>query len=110
MNIIIAGDGEMGSHLAELLSGENHDITMINPSQDFLEEMDSHADILTLVGDATHLSVLKSAGINKADLFVSVMHIENPNVVACIMAKKLGAKRCIARVSIVENLKPAHRV
>ncbi len=109
MNIIIAGDGEMGSHLATLLSGENHDITMINPSKEFLEEMDSHADILTLAGDATHITTLKSAGIHKADLFISVMHIENPNVVACIMAKKLGAKHCIARVSNVENIKPANK-
>lgn len=109
MNIIIAGDGEMGSHLAKLLSGENHDITMINPSQEFLSEIDSNADILTLVGDATHMSVLQQAGIHKADLFVSVMHIENPNVVACIIAKKLGAKRCIARVSNVNNLKPENK-
>lgn len=104
MNIIIAGDGEMGSHLATLLSGEDHDITMINPSKDFLEEMDSHADILTMTGNATHISVLQNARINKADLFVSVMHMEEPNIVACILAKRLGAKRCIARVANTENL------
>ena len=109
MNIIIAGDGEMGSHLAKLLSDEEHNITLINPNQDFLEEVSNDADILTLQGDAAKLSILKLAGVDKADLFISVMHIENPNVVACILAKKLGAKRCIARVSNIENLKPENK-
>ncbi|OYT11646.1 MAG: Trk system potassium transport protein TrkA [Bacteroidetes bacterium 4572_112] len=109
MNIVIAGDGEMGSHLAKLLSDEEHNITLINPNQDFLEEVSNDADILTLQGDAVKLSILQLAGVHKADLFISVMHIENPNVVACILAKKLGAKRCIARVSNIENLKPENK-
>ncbi len=109
MNIIIAGDGEMGSHLAKLLSKEDHDITLINPNSDFLEAVSNDADILTLEGDAVKLSVLQKAKVEKADLFISVMHIENPNVVACILAKKLGAKRCIARVSNIENLEPANK-
>ncbi|RLD42792.1 MAG: Trk system potassium transporter TrkA [Bacteroidetes bacterium] len=109
MNIIIAGDGEMGSHLAKLLSKEDHDITLINPNSDFLEAVSNDADILTLEGDAVKLSILQKAKVEKADLFISVMHIENPNVVACILAKKLGAKRCIARVSNIENLEPANK-
>ncbi|MCK5846401.1 MAG: Trk system potassium transporter TrkA [Bacteroidales bacterium] len=109
MNIIIAGDGEMGSHLAKLLSKEDHDITLINPNPDFLEEISNEADILTMEGDAVHISVLQMAGISKCDLFISVMHIENPNIVACIMAKKLGAKHCIARVSAIENLEPENK-
>jgi len=109
MNIIIAGDGEMGSHLATLLSGEDHDITIINSSAQVLEDIGSHADIMTLLGDATHISILKSARVHKADLFISVMHIEDPNIVACILAKKLGAKQCIARVSNIENLKKENK-
>jgi len=109
MNIIIAGDGEMGSHLATLLSGEKHDITIINPNKDFLEEMYSHADILTMEGNATHISDLQNARVDKADLFISVMHIEDLNIVACILAKNLGAKRCIARVSNIENLEPENK-
>lgn len=109
MNIIIAGDGEMGLHLATLLSGEDHDITIINSNAQVLEDIGNHADIMTLMGDATHISILKSARINKADIFISVMHIEDPNLVACILAKKLGAKRCIARVSNIENLKKENK-
>lgn len=109
MNIIIAGDGEMGLHLATLLSGEDHDITFINNSATVLEEVESHADIMTLMGDATRISILNNANVNKTDLFISVMHIEDPNIVACILAKKLGAKKCIARVSNIENLKKENK-
>lgn len=109
MNIIIAGDGEMGAHLATLLSSEDHDITVINENSRVLEDIESHADVMTLLGDATYVSVLKNARVNKADLFISVMHIESPNIVACILAKKLGAKRCIARVSNIENLEKENK-
>ncbi len=109
MNIIIAGDGEMGAHLATLLSGEKHDITMINSSIEILEDIDNHADILTIMGNATHISTLVKARINRADLFISMMHVEDPNIVACILAKRLGAKRCIARVSNIENFRPENK-
>ncbi len=109
MNIIIAGDGEMGSHLATLLSGEDHNITIINTSDEVLDDIENHADILTMMGEPTHISTLRNARVNKADLFISVMHIEEPNIVACILAKKLGAKHCIARVSNIENLKKENK-
>ncbi len=109
MNIIIAGDGEMGAHLATLLSGEKHDITMINSSIEILEDIDNHADILTIMGNATHISTLVKARINRADLFISMMHVEDPNIVACILAKRLGAKKCIARVSNIENFRPENK-
>ncbi len=109
MNIIIAGDGEMGLHLASLLSGEDHNITFINNNEEVLEDIDNHADILAIMGDATNIPDLKNARIDKADLFVSIMHIEDANIVACILAKKLGAKHCIARVSNIENLKKENK-
>jgi len=104
MNIIIAGDGELGAYIAKLLAGQNHNITMINPNKDFIEEIDSHLDLLTIVGDATQIEVLRDAKTNKADLVISVMHDEQPNIVTAMIAKKLGAKRTIARVSNIDNL------
>jgi len=104
MNIIIAGDGELGAYIAKLLAGQNHNITMINPNKDFIEEIDSHLDLLTIVGDATQIEILRGAKANKADLVISVMHEEQPNIVTALIAKKLGAKRTIARVSNIDNL------
>jgi len=109
MNIIIAGDGELGAYIAKLLAGQNHNITMINPNKEFIEEIDSHLDLLTIVGDATQIEVLRDAKVNKADLVISVMHEEQPNIVTALIAKKLGAKRTIARVSNIDNLKPENK-
>jgi trk system potassium uptake protein TrkA len=109
MNIIIAGDGELGAYIAKLLAGQNHNITMINPNKDFIEEIDSHLDLLTIVGDATHIEVLRDAKAAKADLVISVMHEEQPNIVTAMIAKKLGAKRTIARVSNIDNLMPENK-
>lgn len=104
MNIVIAGDGELGGYIAKLLAGQNHNITMINPNQDFIEEIDSHIDVLAIVGDATQIEILREAKVNKADLVISVMHDEQPNIVTALIAKKLGAKRTVARVSNIDHL------
>ncbi len=109
MNIIIAGDGELGGYIAKLLTGQNHDITVINPNKDFIEDIDSHLDLMTITGDATQVEILRDAKVGKADLVISVMHEEQPNIVTSLIAKKLGAKRTVARVSNIDNLKPENK-
>ena len=104
MDIIIAGDGELGKYIAKLLAGQNHNITIINPSKEFIEDIDSHLDLMTIVGDATQVEILREAKVGKADLVISVMHEEQPNMVTALIAKKLGAKRTVARMSNIDNL------
>jgi len=106
MNIIIAGDGEVGFHLAKMLHDENHDITIVDPHEELLMMLESHTDILTITGDCTSVSVLNKAKINKADLLISVLHDEQTNLISCILGKKLGAKRTIARINNTEYLSP----
>ena len=107
MNIIIAGDGEVGFHLAKMLHDENHDITIVDPHEDLLKMLESHTDILTITGDSTSVSVLNKARVNKADLLISVLHDEQTNILSCILGKKLGAKRAIARINNTEYLAPS---
>lgn len=107
MNIIIAGDGEVGFHLAKMLNDENHDITIVDPHEDLLKMLESNTDILTITGDSTSVSVLHKAKVNKAGLFISVLHNEQTNLISCILAKKLGATRTIARINNTEYLKPS---
>lgn len=109
MNIIIAGDGEVGFHLAKMLHDENHDITIVDPHEDLLKMLESHTDILTITGDSTSVSVLHKAKVNKSDLFISVLHNEQTNLVACMLAKKLGARQTIARINNTEYLIPSTR-
>ncbi len=104
MNIIIAGDGEVGLHLAQELANENHDITIIDQHEEMLKMVESHTDLMTIMGNPTSIPVLQNANINKADLLISVVHNENINLITAMLGKQLGAKRTIARVNNLENL------
>lgn len=104
MNIIIAGDGEVGLHLAKELANENHDITIVDPHEDLLKMVESHTDLMTITGDSTSIAVLQRANVKKADLLISVVHDEQINIITAILGKKLGAKKTIARVNSLENL------
>ena len=87
MKIVIAGAGEMGSHLAKMLSGNGHDITIIDSDQKLLSDVGSLADVITVEGDSTTFAVLRKASVRKCDLFIAVNHEENDNVVAAMLAK-----------------------
>ena len=104
MNIIIAGDGEVGFYLAEALVDSNHNITIVDPHEELLKLVESHTDLLTIVGESNSVAVLKKANVSKADLVISVLHSEPINILTAILAKKLGAKYTIARVNTLQNL------
>ena len=109
MKIVIAGAGEMGSHLARMLSGNGHDITVIDSDQKLLSEVGSLADVITVEGDSTVFAVLRRAAVRKCDLFIAVNHEENANIVSAMLAKKLGAKKSIARIDNNEYLEPNNK-
>ncbi len=106
MKIIVAGAGEVGTHLAKMLSSEFHDITVIDPDAESLKNIDSNLDLLTITGSATSFEILKEAKVKKAALFIAVTHSEETNITAAIMAKTLGAKKTIARVDNYEYIEP----
>ena len=109
MRIVISGVEEMGYHLAKMLSGNGHDITVIDQDSKQLAELSSLADIITIEGDATTFAVLRKASVRKCDLFIAVDSIENDNVLSAIMAKQLGAKKSIARIDNNEYLEPNNK-
>ncbi|MEL6916643.1 MAG: Trk system potassium transporter TrkA [Bacteroidota bacterium] len=102
MKIIIAGAGEVGFHLAKLLSYESQDITLIDTNKESLAYADSHLDIRVLRGDATSISVLQDAKVGTSDLVIGVTASETTNLTLCLLAKQLGCKRTIARISNTE--------
>ena len=109
MNIIIAGDGEVGVHLAQSLTELDHNITVVDPHSELLKRLESETDLLTITGDSTSPQVLKDANVADCDLFLSVLHEESINLVTCILAKKLKAKKTVARITNAELLSPKHR-
>ncbi|MFR3550705.1 MAG: Trk system potassium transporter TrkA, partial [Coprobacter sp.] len=109
MKIIIAGAGEVGTHLAKLLSKEEQDIILIDADIEKLQWIDSNYNLMTVAGSPTSFKVLKKAGVNKADLFIAVMPFESRNITACTLATKLGAKKTVARIDNYEYLLPENR-
>jgi trk system potassium uptake protein TrkA len=102
MRIIIAGAGEVGFHLAKLLSYESQDITLIDSNKESLTYADSHLDIKVLKGDATSISVLREAKVESSDLVIGVTSSETTNITLCLLAKQMGCKKTIARISNIE--------
>ncbi len=104
MRIIIAGAGEVGFHLAKQLAQEGQDITLIDLDQEKLRYVSNYIDIATIKGNSTSSFVLEQASINKADLFIAVTNSEENNLATSMIAKHLGAKKTVARISNVEFL------
>jgi trk system potassium uptake protein len=109
MKVVIAGAGEVGTHLARMLSNENHDIVLLDDSPEKLSKISGEVDLLTITGSAHSFQDLKQTGLAKADLFIAVTPFEERNVLACAMASYLGVGRTIARINNSEYLKPNYR-
>ncbi|MDE5686269.1 MAG: Trk system potassium transporter TrkA [Paramuribaculum sp.] len=104
MKIVIAGAGEVGSHLARMLSHENQDIIIIDTNQERIEHLDQSCNLLTVVGPPTSISTIRTAIGNRCDLFIAVTPEETSNVTACMIAKSLGAKKTVARIDNYEYM------
>jgi len=108
MKIIIAGAGEVGTHLAKMLSLESHNIVVIDTNNERLLNIESHLEVITINGSSTSIQTLKDAGAPKADLLISVTPTQETNVIGCILGKKLGAKKTIGRIDSPEYLRPGN--
>lgn len=109
MKIVIAGAGLIGTHLAKLLSRENHDIVLIDTNEESLANVQNDFDLMTMNASPTSISALKDAGVSNADLVVGVMEEEARNMTCCMLANKLGAKKTVARVDTYEYTAPEHK-
>ncbi|TDJ71100.1 MAG: Trk system potassium transporter TrkA [Planctomycetota bacterium] len=98
MNIVIVGAGEVGTHLADILSREKHSVSVIDPDPSKARRLMESLDVQALVGDGTRADILTQAGASKADLVVAVSDDDRVNMLACVFAKQMGAKRLILRL------------
>lgn len=109
MKIVIAGAGEVGCHLAKLLSREQQEIIIIDENADRLSWLDNNYNLLTLNGSPISFATLHQAKVEKADLFIAVTPSETSNILACSIAKKLGAKKALARIDNFEYLQNSYQ-
>ena len=108
MKIIIIGNGKVGYTLARQLSGENHDLVLIDKNFEALRNADGALDVLCMEGSGASIQVLLEAGVRAADLVVAVTGSDELNIVCCLIAKKLGARHTVARVRSPEYYKEAN--
>ncbi len=109
MRIIIAGAGAVGTHLAKLFSRERHDITLIDEDASRLANLSSNYDMLTLQTSPSSIQGLREAEAGSADIFIAVTPDEARNLLICMLASRLGAKKTVARVNNAEYLGEEHR-
>ncbi len=105
MKIIIAGAGDVGFHLAKMLSSEAQDIYLIDQNEERLQFIASQIDVFTIVGDAKSIDILEQATASDCDLLIAVTSQEETNLMVSILAKKFGTKRTIARINNMEIIK-----
>ncbi len=99
MKIVIVGCGNVGTTLAEQLSSEEHNITIIDENEELVSKVASTYDIMGIVGNGAVYSVQLEAGVNEADLLIAVTGKDELNLLCCLIAKKAGGCQTIARVS-----------
>ena len=109
MKIIIAGAGSVGTHLAKLLCREHHDITLLDERADRFEELVNNYDLMGRAVKPTSIEALKSVGAKDADLFIGVTPYETVNLTACMLAKKMGTRKTVARIESYEYITPRNR-
>jgi trk system potassium uptake protein TrkA len=112
MKIVIVGAGEVGSHLAKMLSQEWNDITVIDSDAERLARLNTIVDVVTIEGSPSSIKVMKEAEVQRADLFISVVPFapQDVNIVSALIAKNLGAKRVTARIDDEEFLTSENRL
>jgi trk system potassium uptake protein TrkA len=99
MRIVIAGAGEVGFHLAKMMSNEAQNIYIIDDNEDRLNYVQSHIDVFGVHGNAKDINILKEVKVDNCDLLIAATSSEETNLLVCINGKRLGAKRTIARIS-----------
>ncbi|MDE5887909.1 MAG: Trk system potassium transporter TrkA [Muribaculaceae bacterium] len=110
MKIVIAGAGEVGTHLAKLLSNENQDIILLDNDQSRLDAINDNYNLMTWNGSTSSFETLREVGIANTDLYIAVTPYETRNLSSCAIAKRLGAKKTVARIDNYEFLDKKNKI
>ena len=105
MNIIIVGSGKVGRALTRQLARENHDVVVIDRDPQVIEDLINAFDVNGICGNGACYDIQKQAGVEKADLLISVTQTDELNILCCMLAKKMGCHHSIARVRTPEYSK-----
>ncbi len=98
MKVVVVGAGEVGFDVARLLEMGQHDVVVVDVNADALQHVRERLDVMTIQGNGTSATVLSEAGIREADLLIAVTTIDEVNIIACMMADRLGVGTTVARI------------
>lgn len=98
MKVFIVGVGEVGFHIARSLSEEGHDLVVIELDPEKVQRLQSELDVLAVNGDGCDPAILEEHGVKDAELFFAVSDNDPANLLVALTARKMGARRCVARV------------
>ena len=112
MKIIIAGAGDVGTHLAKVLGNEDHELTVIDNDEARLAHVGEIADIIPIYGSPTSIATLEKAAVRRSDLFIAVSPAQEQdvNIISAMLAKKMGAGKVTARINNDEYLKNENKL
>lgn len=102
LKIIVAGCGKIGTSILRSLLKDGHAVTAIDSDSDNIAALNVSQDIIGICGSCTDSTALKDAGISSCDLFIAATESDELNMLSCFIAKKLGAKKTIARIRSFE--------
>lgn len=98
MKVIIIGAGKVGIQIAQTLSTENHDVTIIDNREEIRQDLDSNLDIMIIIGNGANVRILEQAGIRETDMLIAVTKTDEVNMIACMTAKQFNVPNTIARI------------
>lgn len=98
MNVVIIGNGKVGNNLSELLVDEGHNVTVIDLKSSSLKKIIDRQDILCIEGNGATVDVQREASVDKAGMVIAATPYDELNMLCCLIAKRLGAKRTVSRV------------
>lgn len=98
MQVLVVGAGKVGFEIAARLTAEGHDIVVIDKNPLQLEEVATHLDVMTIVGNGANPAVLEQANVQQCDLMIAVTESDEVNMIACMAAKQYGVATCVARI------------
>ncbi len=102
MKIVVIGNGKVGHTIIQHICNEGHNVVVIDNDPEMIEQIVNEYDVMGICGNGASVEILKSAGVDKADMLIAVTCSDETNMLACVIGKKMGARSTMARVRTYE--------
>ncbi len=98
MDIIVVGCGKVGSSIAEVLASSEHNVTIVDKREAVINDLSNDCDVMGVTGNCLQTAVLEDANVDKCDIFIATTDSDEVNILSCLIARKMKARHCVARV------------